>query len=730
MKKALMIILVLISLSVTGWVAYNYLYPKNKGGILSLSRPHLDIFLLIDQSGSMKGDKMDPVPSDPEGIRVRAAQYFIDYLKYFADPRSRNRLSVINFGTDTPDQYQLPLTDMDTPDKIKQIKEVIQEHSLGYTNFHQALMKVKDFLKKSVIPGENRQPIVIIFTDGRPQDNRKLSQTQYFEELSTFIEKNLKNIPVEKAVRPVNFEFFIIALDARDAYWSKDHPFWEKIAPRKTYLMKKANEEELEGIYGKIIETIFTAQAGEWMDLESGGELKVLIPPYVEKMVISVKKDIHIKNQELQIVNPKGERVKTGENLIVNPTTGMNLYALIEPEAGEWKLSLTPSGKVRVKSDLLPTKLEINKPQAVHPLGEPFELVATFLRSDGTPVVPLSHYPLSFSATVKMPDGQQFHSRIVPDFKQGGIYKSEAPIPIKLEGIYEVLFEVSVGSFLKTGNFTLTKNTAHVEVKPIIHFKSTTPSMRKDYSIYKIVSFWKKSPFMIEGKFYRNGQEVPAQELASYKVDEIVLAQIEKERGPIISNVAFLKYDFNKNSFQGILYPDKHLSPGQYNLLTRTELPLADGNRYIREDSNSFSISYGWGILCWLIVAYLIFYVILQVLWRFARAPLRGQLYINGNPVNARLIDFFGINKARIVSRKTKLALPWVNTIKHDGDKNSSKTCPTFYVIGDRHKSRGRGTEPALVVYHRKFHVIPWWTKLHQGRYTTNISGHSIRWQP
>jgi uncharacterized protein YegL len=730
MKKALMFILVLVSLAVTGWISYNYLYPKNRGDVLLQSRPHLDIFLLIDQSGSMKGDIIDPVASDPEGIRIRAAQYFVDYLQYFADPKSRNRISIINFGTDTPEHYQLPLTDMNSPEKIKQIKERIQEYSLGYTNFHQALTKVQDYYKKSVIPGENRQPIVIIFTDGQPQDKRALTQPQYFEELSTLIEKHMKNVPVEKSVRPVNFEFFIIALDAKGAYWSKDSAFWEKVAPQKTYSMKNANEEELEGIYGKIIETIFTAHAGEWTDLESGGELKVTIPPYVEKVVISVKKDIKIKNQELQIVNPKGERLKEGKNLIVNPTTGMNLYAILEPEAGEWKLSLTPSGKVRVKSDFLPTKLDIVKPEMIHPLGEPIEIATSFLRSDGTPVIPLSHYPLSFSASVTMPDGQVIHPKLIRNPEKGGLYTSESPIPVRQEGVYVVDCEVNVGSFLKTGNFTLTKNSARIEVKPIIYFKSSIPSANNEYSIYRIMSFWKKSPFLIEGKFYRNAQEVPAEELSKYKVDEIVLAQIEKEKGQIVSTVGFLKYDTKKNIFQGILVPDKHLSPGQYNLFTRTEMPQADGSRYIREDSNTFKVSYGWGILCWLVVAYLIFYIILQILWRFARAPLRGQLYINGNPINARLSDFLGINKARIVSSKRKLVIPWINTVKHGCDKNSPKACPTFYVIGDRHKARGKGSEPALIVYHRMFYIIPWWTKLYQGKNTTAVKGFSIRWQP
>lgn len=725
-----MILLVLISLAATGWFSYLYLHPRQSRDILSLSRPHLDIFLLIDQSGSMKGDKQDPIPSDPEGIRVQAAQYFVDYLQYFSDPKARNRISIINFGTDAPDAYQLPLTEMNSLENIKRIKEMIQTYSFGYTNFLQALTKVRDYFKNAIVPGENRKPVVIIFTDGRPQDQRSLTHAQYFQELTAFIEKNLKNISVDKTARTVHFDFFIIALDAKGAYWPKDRNFWERVAPQQTYHLKVANAEELEGIYGKIIETIFTAQAGEWQDLESGRQHKVTVPPYVEKVVISVKKDIRIKTQELQIFNPKGERVLAGNKLIVNPSTGMNLYALLEPEAGEWTLSLIPSGKVRVKSDLLPTKLDIQKPRTVHPLGEPIELSALFLKSDGTPVSPLPHYPLAVSATVKMPDGQIIHPKIIPSGKQIGLYSGQSPLPARQEGVYDIHFEVNVGSFLKTGNFILTRNSLRTEVKPIVYFKSDAPSMRKSHAIYEILSFWKRSPFRIEGQLYRNGQATAAEVFALGKKDEIILAQIETERGDTVSQVGFLKYDPQKNRFYGTLEPDKHLAPGPYRLFTKTDLAQTNGDHTVREDYNPFRVTYGWGVIGWIIIAYLIFYALLQILWWMARGPLRGQLYINGTPLPSRLSNFLMLNKARIVSRKQKRVIPWFNTLRHDGDKNSPQICPTFSVIGDRYKAKGRGMEPALLVYHRLLYVIPWWTKLYPGRNTTSIKGFSIRWQP
>jgi uncharacterized protein YegL len=729
MKKFIMVLFVILSLSLTVFVYYHF-FSGSKQGLLDQSRPQFDIFLLIDHSGSMKGDKMDPIPSDPDGIRVKAAQYFVDYLQYFSDPKSKNRISIINFGSDTPEPYQLPLTEINTPEKNKKIKEMIKEYSLGYTNFHQALTKVREYYQKAMVAGENRQPLVIIFTDGEPKDSRSLTKDKYFEELTDYIDKNFRNIPVERVIRPVNFEFFIIALDAEGAYWEKDRPFWDKLTGKKTYVMKKANEEELENIYGKIIEVLFTTQAGEWYDLSTGTEKEIIIPPYVEKVVISVKKDINIKNQKLNIISPEGELLQEGPKLLASPTTGMILYALIEPEPGKWKLTLTPSGKVRFKSDMLPTKLDITKPRSIHPLYEPIEVEASFLKSDGTPLKPLEKYPLSFSATVKAPDGRLYKPVIIAEPTKPGLYRSVERIPADNQGIYEVDFEVRVGSFLETGNFTLTKSSVRVESKPIIYFKIIKPSLKDPYTIYNFLTFWKQAPFTIEGKLLRNGKVVPPQELAGQKLSEIVLAQVEKEKGQGISNVTFLHYDKQKNCFQGTLKPERRLSPGKYNFFTRIEWNQSDNSKYIREDNNAFIVKYGFGVIGWVFVAIFVFYTILQILWRSVRSPLRGQLFVNGQPLNARLGDFIFYNKARIVSRKCKFSIPWINTLKHDGDKHGSKTCPTFYVIGDSYKAKGGRSEPAVVVYHRIFCLIPWWTKLYQGRNTTSINGFSIRWQP
>lgn len=726
MKKVIMVFLTLISIGIAV-ASYFYFFKKGLQTDQTVDAKQFDVFLVIDQSGSMKGDKMDPVPSDPEGIRVKAAHYFVDYLQYLSDPNSRNRVAVINFGTDTPAEHQVPLTELDKAQNIEQIKKKIEELSLGYTSFHKAFQKASEFFNRDRSVKGDRQPVIILFTDGEPKDPRNLRKEQYFNEIEEYVDRHFKNIKTEGAIRPTNFEFFVIALDAKGSYWHKDRTYWEKLAPARTFLLSKADEEELEKIFGKIAESLFSTQAGDWFDLETGTEKKLLIPPYIEKVVISVRKDRKVKEQGLEILKPDGKPLEPGSKLKISTGTGIKIYTVIEPDPGEWSLKISPSGKVRVKQDYLPTAFRLKKPQSIHPMGEPIQILTSFTKSDGTPVVPLSHYPFSFAVSVKTPDGTELKPKLVEEKGNQGLYRAAETIQTKQEGIYEITFEVNVGSFLKTGNFILMKNTAKIEVRPIVYFKSIVPSLERRYSIYHPVFFWRKNTFNLEGKLYREGKPIKPGEITKSDLNAILIAQAEKSKGWPVSTVDFLAFNESSGLFKGKLLPEKHIMPGPYVVTSKIELTQANGEQYIRSDENEFKAIFGYGIIGWAFLFVLIFYVSLQILWRIARAPLRGELFVGAASIG-RPRDLVIYNKARVISKKQKLCIPWINTYRHEGDKNSSRICPTFYVIGDRHRMNDGRLEPAVTIFYRKFHTIPWWVKLYRGKANINIDGFNVRW--
>lgn len=725
MIRYLFFILALAAICVGGFTAYNRYVMLSQATIAQSSRPKFDIFLLIDHSGSMKGDSIDPVPSDPDGIRVKAGKYFVDYLQNFSDPSSIHRISIINFGSDTPEDKQVPLTPLNSLQKAKEIKEKIQEYSLGYTNFLQAIKKAHEFFQKAQIVGEARQPVIIIFTDGEPKDARGLKKEAYFKELEEYINANLIGIKMPGGARQLSYKIYVIGLDAKGAYWKRDEAQWNRLTSHGASLLAKASEEELEAKYGKIIEALFSTQSGEWQDLNAGQEHAFIIPPYVEKAIITVKKDIKIKDQKLEILTPMGDILTEGSKLQASPGAGLTLYALVEPEAGEWKLKLSPSGKVRVKNDLLPIRLEITKPQSLFPVAEPMDLSVTFLRSDGHPITPLPQYPISLSATIKKPDGTIVRPALKEDGRLHGAYRSEQPLPAAFEGMYEIVCEVTVGSFLQTGNFTLSKTVLPVEVKPIVHFKPTAPSVMTPHNLWNLLTFWKRNPIIIEGKLIRSGKDVPANEFLAVNRNELILAQAENDKGQGVTGVEFLKYQETSNTFRGVLVPNSNLFPGPHNLFIRSEIPSSNDRGQVWEDNSKFDVRYGNGLIAWGVLTYVILYAILQILVRILRAPLVGQLTVKGKPVAGRLSDIFFYNKCKVSSKKNKFVLPWINAKKYDGDA----TGPIFWVIGTRHKNQGR-TIPAVFIYHRIFGIIPWWTKLHQGRTSTVINNVTINWHP
>ena len=448
----------------------------------------------------------------------------------------------------------------------------------------------------------------------------------------------------------------------------------------------------------------------------------------MEKAIITVKKDVKIQNQKLEIqptIKDSKPLVEGEGKLLANPGAGVTIYTLLEPESGEWKLKLTPSGKVRLKNDLLPIRLEISKPQTVHPTGEPIDLAVTFLRSDGLPITPLPQYPISLSAAVKKPDGTIVRPTLKEVPGRRGLYRSEQFLPAATDGRHEITCEVNVGSFLQAGNFTLSKTVLPVEVKPVVYFKPAKPSIASPHNLWNILTFWKRSPIVVEGKLMRSGKELPAKETSTLNRNELVLAQVERDKGQGVTGVEFLKYQETNNTFRGILQPGSKLFPSTHNLFTRSDFPSPNGTNQVREDNNEFEVRYGSGLIAWGIIAYIILYAIGQILLMILRPRLTGQLTVGNIPVPGTLHNSFEFyNKCKVSSKKRKIILPWINSKKYDGDSNS----PTFWVIGSGQSAFGR-TNPAVLIYYRKFGILPWWTKL-KGTNSITLNNKSISWRP
>jgi uncharacterized protein with von Willebrand factor type A (vWA) domain len=175
---------------------------RESGGTITVQKPKItkgiDLYLLIDESGSMFGKK----GTDQAGLRYEAGKYLAqNLLVKEADEKFPNRISVIHFG-DTA--ITSDLVDL-IPGNSKLIAESIMynhQNHLGNTSFKSALEAV--IKKDETAPNYKnpREKIVVIFTDGRPDDARKLPILEYFKEIGNIIKTKL-----------ISFNTFIVGID-------------------------------------------------------------------------------------------------------------------------------------------------------------------------------------------------------------------------------------------------------------------------------------------------------------------------------------------------------------------------------------------------------------------------------------------------------------------------------------------------------------------------------------
>jgi hypothetical protein len=143
---------------------------------------NLDVILLIDNSMSMS--EGEP-PSDPEGLRVRAARFLVDYLWANAETAGANyRVGVVSFGGVVSDVIPLRLVGDEA------VRDGIRAEEIEYTDFQGSLeYALREFRAKSFDTGN--RTAVILLTDGRPNPaGRGLTDVEleaYFADLAPLV---------------------------------------------------------------------------------------------------------------------------------------------------------------------------------------------------------------------------------------------------------------------------------------------------------------------------------------------------------------------------------------------------------------------------------------------------------------------------------------------------------------------------------------------------------------
>lgn len=716
-----------------------------KATVMRPSRPEperaYDIFLAIDQSGSM-------LTTDPQELRIKAAKYFIDYFASFSRKDSQNRIGLINFGTEAPPEIQFNLARIKDAEAARALKAQCRSYARADwdTSFIQAFSRVKALYENK---NPSREPVLILFTDGEPDDSRRRRQgmttARYFQELEAFAHKNLfQFLQNEEDTSLTAFKIFVIGFDTQNLFWERNLPYWRRIAGAGAFRIARASQEEMNQVYGKIAEELIATVPGEWRDLSDGVET-VKVPPYTEKLSISVLRRPGDPRILLEIHGPAGSpiRLDDSQKVEIYQGEGFDIYTLLSPEVGNCRLRLLGSGKVRIKSDILPIEFRLLTPSLRHPQGEPMRLTASFLKKEGTPVVQLDKYPLSFEATLTIPTEKGGVKNIYKTFVQDASRKGYYVIPEKFEtpiaGTYRVKAEVKMLTMDRSFKELMFSRTTEIAVGPFVYFRPTSPIPERETPLYRLLLPWRIRPLKIEGHLYRNRKVQRFEDHFEGNRETAVLCQVQDEAGQVVHRPALVNLlsDLKETRLFGRTLEGIH-RPGRYRLISAVKSRLkSDGSPYAFRAQYDFSVGRGslfdpsikapngyviFGHLILLIYLVLGMRMLLALLFRSFRGRLRGKLFVGGQTVP--LSNTLVFNKLKIRKREG------AHFPRFCQRKVNAPKCPTFWAIGGKGGRLPGANRRDSAVWIFSYRQVPFWKKLTRRNPGTNLEGVAIRWSP
>jgi len=451
-------------------------------GLYEKAGTPIDIFLLLDQSNSMSGYGNEPA-TDPKNTRVEASKYFITNLSRRSENEPYLRIGLINFGTDVKKENIVDLTEVksDSEDtNTKKLVNSIKPLSLHSTSFIRALKTAYNQFEAYKTVELKRKPVIVIFTDGEPYDNRNLSLSNYFSEIDSFYRDYLQKI---------GCEILMIGIDTTGKTWAKSIPYWGKVIGSDK-IFRIESLDELFSKYNEIVQKLF------YLPITSPDiftkSLEFEVQPYLEK----IQFDIYPETKEIAVEITDSENKKISET---NPDVKVREYptyktvVVSNPSPGKWKYEIVKGqGTVKIYKILIPNKMNLVSPGLEQPLGRPFKVIFAFLKSDDTEVQLFPEYPLVFSGKIVSPDGNIVNLK----FKKGekGIYFTDDKYSPVSEGTYKIVLTATGREGFEINN----EYTINVVKTPYISLvkpeeSSTLKGFRKELGIELELNYGNKS---------------------------------------------------------------------------------------------------------------------------------------------------------------------------------------------------------------------------------------------
>lgn len=484
-----------------------------------------DIVLLLDQSGSMSKGKY---PTDPTGLRATGSRSFVEFIAQRSSKDQPNRFAVVNFGSHAQRTHACPLTAIHAPDDpaLKPIFDKLIQLELGDTSMIEAMRLGMQLLREGGSFDQPRNRALVLFTDGEPDDVRKLSLTQYFDELSQFIESEVK---------PAQVEVFVIGIDAFGKKWSGTVSYWQKLVG-SDHVFTTPNMPALKSHFNRIVQRIWHLPEVEPVTVSSTGPVEFELEPYLAAV------EFHIfpsrKGLTLNVRRPDGKVVQPGKDADTPPVKHLSTFDLLvvhDPEPGKWRYEVVGgAGAVEVLRNPIPLRMQLISPASVHPQGKPMRLIAEFKRADGKPVQSHRDYPLALTADIIVPSGERIPVKFPLEQGREGVYVGEPTVETMQEGEYQIVLKVSGGEKYHSSYPT------RVQVKPIPYLLIDEPS--------EITPIRPQPAIPIRVRLLQAGKPLKPQEAFTNHPDHLVIAQVvdspDRGRGDAI----WIDYDKQKGT--------------------------------------------------------------------------------------------------------------------------------------------------------------------------------------
>lgn len=535
----------------------------------------IDLFLLVDQSGSMKF-------TDPDNIRIKAADFIIKNMAEKSDENDAHRIGIVEFGTASPPERRIKLTEVSRINDGEAVYKTLRNrtHSnMGDTNFLAALKRThEDMINSGSLSGEKRIKI-IIFTDGEPdpygesfrgesESSVKARIDKHFKELDSYIKNSFANIP---------FDLYIIVFDQNEKIYHFTQKGWKEIAGQNNVFLVK-DIKELDKHYNVIMRRIF----GMKEDLPAAvlsntqREDSFSVPPYLSSVEFVMFTWLKDDEYELHIIDPKGKNVLEDPSVRQKRFAGGLIVTCKNPEPGSWRYNFVRgTGKVEIERNEIPIKFIVINPdpsRTYYPQGKSLRMQLAYQRQDGEPINEHPEYPIVITAEVFTPDGNSYPLKF--NKNNQGILEADKEIDTGLMGVYDIDLRFTAG----TGDYRY-RQPMKISVVPIPYISFLYPQ-NGDFTPIN-------EPLNVKMEILREGEPIDVKDyFRGHPVEYVTLKYKPSANAePVVDRKGLELAEDSKGMYIYNNLPMDISSEGQYAIFAQFDAEPKDQETVMQKDS-------------------------------------------------------------------------------------------------------------------------------------------------